>query len=254
MSDYGSVDQRDDVVTVKRPEGTSGIVLVCEHASNHFPPDLEFLGLPPDMRQGHAAWDPGALSVAEALSHLLDAPLVAGGVSRLVYDCNRPPESPSAMLETSEGRDIPGNLGLSYRARTDRVARYYLPFEAAVRETMDAAKARVLVTVHSYTPVFMGERRDVEIGILHDEDRRLADAMLARTAQHTTLHTQRNAPYAPQDGVMHTLRLHGLSRGIPNVMLELRNDLIGTAEAQAEMAGMLAGWITQALAGMEAEA
>lgn len=254
MSDQMPVDQERDVVQVTRAGGASGIVLVCEHASSFIPPELDFLGLTPALRRGHAAWDPGALGVALGLSARLDAPLVAGGVSRLVYDCNRPAEAPSAMLSQSEGQDIPGNIGLTAAARAARVARYYQPFEAAVRDTMDAAKARVLITVHSFTRVFMGEMREVEIGILHDEDTRLADAMLACAAQHTSLRTERNAPYGPEDGVTHTLRLHGLARGIPHVMLEMRNDLIATPEAQTEMAQMLAGWIAQARATVEATA
>lgn len=239
-------------VHVTHGAGASGIVLVCEHASHVIPEELNDLGLPPDMRRGHAAWDPGALGVAQGLSNRLDAPLVAGAVSRLIYDCNRPPEAASAMPDQSEGHDISGNIGLTDTARADRITRYYLPFEAAIRDTMEATAARVLITVHSFTPVFLGQTRDVQIGVLHDTDSRLADAMLACTQRHTALRTQRNAPYGPEDGVTHTLKLHGLSKGIPNVMLEVRNDLIATPQAQADMAQMLAGWITEALVAVEA--
>ncbi|MCV3270790.1 N-formylglutamate amidohydrolase [Roseobacter sinensis] len=251
MSDQRRGIQDDEAVQVIHAAGRSGVVLICEHASHHIPAALDHLGLTEDMRLGHAAWDPGALGVARGLSAALDAPLVAGGVSRLVYDCNRPPKAPSAILEQSEGRDIPGNIGLSHKDRTTRVAQYYLPFEAAVRETMTAAQARVLVTVHSFTPVFMGQRRVVEIGVLHDEDRRLADAMLACSGAHTTFRVERNAPYGPADGVTHTLQLHGIGRGIPNVMLEVRNDLIATPQTQAATARMLAGWITDSLSAVE---
>ncbi|WP_300018315.1 N-formylglutamate amidohydrolase [uncultured Roseobacter sp.] len=254
MTKPGAAQQEDVPVHVLHADGASGTVLVCEHASAFFPPELNALGLPSDMQKGHAAWDPGALAVARRMSERLDAPLVAGAVSRLIYDCNRPPEAASAILDQSEGRDIPGNIGLSGADRADRVVRYYLPFEAAVRDTMDAANARVLVTVHSFTPVFMRQTRDVEIGILHDSDTRLADAMLSTATRHTALHVQRNAPYGPEDGVTHTLKLHGQSRGIPNVMLEVRNDLIATAQQQQDVAEMLVGWVAQALAALEAAA
>lgn len=254
MTKLSAAQQGDVPVQLVHAGGASGTVLVCEHASASFPPDLNALGLSPEMQKGHAAWDPGAFQVACTLSERLDAPLVAGAVSRLIYDCNRPPEAASAILDQSEGHDIPGNIGLSGADRADRVVRYYLPFEAAVRDTMDAANARVLVTVHSFTPVFMGQTREVEIGILHDSDTRLADAMLAIAAEHTALRIERNAPYGPGDGVTHTLKLHGLSRGIPNVMLEVRNDLIATAQQQQELGGMLAGWIAQALAAVEVAA
>ncbi|MEP2641785.1 N-formylglutamate amidohydrolase [Roseobacter sp.] len=252
MSDQNANSHGDAVVQVVHPRGASGIVLVCEHASHVFPPEFDHLGLTADMQRGHAAWDPGAVAVARGMSQQLDAPLVAGAVSRLIYDCNRPPEAPSAMPDSSEGRDIPGNIGLSDDARAARAAQYYVPFEAAVRQTMDAADAQILVTMHSFTPVFKGQQRAVQIGILHDDDTRLADAMLACTKRHTGLVTQRNAPYAPQDGVTHTLKLHGLDRGIPNVMLEVRNDLIATPQAQAGMAQMLSGWLCESIQILEA--
>jgi predicted N-formylglutamate amidohydrolase len=52
---------------------------------------------------------------------------------------------------------------------------------------------------------------------------------------------RRNYPYGPQDGVTHTLKKHGLTRQIANVMLEIRNDLISDADGQAEWAERIAG-------------
>ena len=82
--------------------------------------------------------------------------------------------------------------------------------------------------------------------MLHDSDSRLADAMLACAASHTQADVQRNAPYGPLDGVMHTLDLHGLRQGRMNVMLEVRNDLIATPQSQAAMGDMIATWVADA--------
>ena len=103
----------------------------------------------------------------------------------------------------------------------------------------------MLVTVHSFTPVYKGQTRAVEIGILHDVDARLADAVLQVAAGYNV---QRNAPYGPADGVTHTLRRHALPRRLLNVMLEVRNDLIATSEDCAEMAETLVDWLTRARA------
>ncbi|WP_299963586.1 N-formylglutamate amidohydrolase [uncultured Roseobacter sp.] len=251
MSADQTQNGEEEAVAVLRGQGAAGVVLVCEHAANVFPQDIGDLDVPPEMRSGHAAWDPGALGVATGMSERLDAPLVAGRVSRLIYDCNRPPEAETAILQQSEGMAIPGNIGLSPADRAARVTRYYLPFEAALHRTLDRARAKALVTIHSFTPVFMGKRRDVALGVLHDSDTRLADAMLACAGRHTDLRTERNAPYGPQDGVTHTLRLHGLARGIPNVMLEVRNDLISSPVEEAAMAAMLSGWLMEAMAAIE---
>ena len=104
----------------------------------------------------------------------------------------------------------------------------------------------MLVTVHSFTPVYHGRPRAVEIGVLHDADSRLADALLDTAAAHTTADVQRNAPYGPGDGVLHTLHEHALPHGLLNVMLEIRNDPIADAPAQRSMAYMLAGWRSDA--------
>jgi predicted N-formylglutamate amidohydrolase len=99
---------------------SSDVVLVCEHASNHVPAELFGLGASDETLASHAAWDPGAIEVAEAMALELDATLVAAQVSRLVYDCNRPPEASSAMIAKSEAHRIPGNENLDAQARSRR--------------------------------------------------------------------------------------------------------------------------------------
>ena len=240
------------VAEVINPQGTSDIVLVCEHASAFIPPEFHDLDLSPEARLSHIAWDPGALAVAQAMSAGLDAPLVVQHISRLVYDCNRPPESSRAVPEVSEIFPVPGNTGLTPAQRRDRAARFYVPFRdtlgAFIEQRIAAGRPPVIVTIHSFTPVYQGERREVEIGILHDADALLADAMLARRAAHGGHVVRRNDPYGPADGVTHTIIVHGVSRGLLNVMIEVRNDLIADAASQQRCAGLLAAWVTAALA------
>lgn len=233
-------------VRIVNPTGSSALVLVCEHASAHIPDSYDHLGLPPEAREAHIAWDPGALAVAERMSTRLDATLVAGTLSRLIYDCNRPPDAAGAMPERSEVFDIPGNIGLSDAERTARIEGIYAPFHSAVAESLAQRTAPVLVTVHSFTPTFHGRPRSVEIGLLHDKDARLVDAMLATATQHTPLSVERNAPYGPDDGVTHTLQRHGLPGNRPNLMIEIRNDLITTEAEQNAMGDMFVEWITAA--------
>ena len=222
------------------------IVLVCEHASNVVPSNFNGLGLSRQQLQSHIAWDLGALSTAKLMAKKLDATLVASQVSRLLYDCNRPPESPSAIPLTSENQPIPGNVGLSMEARQQRVTDYYRPFEAAVAKQVSSMDAPLIITVHSFTPVFLGQQRQVEIGVLHDEDSRFADAFLQQVLMDARFNIQRNQPYAPTDGVTHTLKHHALPSGLANVMLEIRNDLIASPTQQQQMAAYLAKHIVMA--------
>ncbi|WP_322096643.1 N-formylglutamate amidohydrolase [Pelagibius sp.] len=247
------------VVDDINPAGQGRVLLVCEHASNTIPPVFADLGLGPDLRESHIAWDPGALPVAKALSAALDARLIAQRVSRLVYDCNRPPQADSAIPEISEIHEIPGNRGLTEAERRARVEQVYEPFRRAVAEALDARQegdsVPVLVTVHSFTPVYEGRRRAVDVGILCDADSRLAEALLAVTARRTDdLAVRLNEPYGPADGVTHTLVEQALPRGLLNVMIEIRNDLIADAPAQQAMGDWLADCIGQALGELGAPA
>ncbi|TYO90463.1 N-formylglutamate amidohydrolase [Oceanicella actignis] len=232
---------------VRNADGLGPVVLACEHASPRIPPEFGDMGLAPEARLSHAAWDPGALAVAEEMSRILDAPLVAGQVSRLIYDCNRPPEAPGAMPAQVERFRIPGNENLTPEARADRTRRIYEPFRDALGAMLDARAPAALVTVHSFTPVWMGRPRDVRLGVLHDEDARLADALLA-ALDAAGAPAARNRPYGPQDGVTHTLRAHALPRGLANVMIEIRNDLIADAQSQRAMAELLSDALRDALA------
>lgn len=238
----------DPVLSVQGSSSGASVLMVCEHASNRIPDWMQGLGLSDEAAQSHAAWDPGALGVAEKLSELLHAPLIAGRISRLVYDLNRPPEAPDAMPEVSEIYDIPGNRNLSQDDRTKRVDGVFRPFRDHLAQEIAARQSlRLLVTVHSFTPVYKGQKRAVELGILHGRDPRFAQAMLDAKPDDFAHKTAINEPYGPQDGVAHTLDLHGTENGLLNVMLEIRNDLITTTDTQTDMAKKLAPWITKTL-------
>ncbi|MEM7733352.1 MAG: N-formylglutamate amidohydrolase [Pseudomonadota bacterium] len=231
---------------VENPNGPHAALLVCEHASARMPASFDGLGLRKEDLDSHIAWDPGALETARHLSTILDATIVHSTVSRLIYDCNRPPDADSAMPARSEETAVPGNTGLTVEEKAERTRQFYRPFEALLSDTLSSRSDQsVLVTIHSFTPIFRGQKRSVEIGILHDDDSRLADALLQVAGG---FRIERNAPYGPEDGVTHTLRQHAMPRGILNVMFEIRNDLIASSEQCESMAQTLAGWLTKAIA------
>ena len=227
--------------------GASPVVIVCEHARHFIPAKYANLGLDDAAAVSHAAWDPGALAVTQRMADNMDAVAVTGTISRLVYDLNRPPSSPEAFRDKSERIDVPGNAGLSPDECAKRAAQIYEPFSQAVSEQLAKNTHPILITVHSFTPVFHGQPRDVEIGILHDSDTRLADVMIKLAAKYTRLKVACNAPYGPEDGVTHTLSKHAIPAGYPNVMLEIRNDLIEETAQQIDIADMLTVWVTDAI-------
>ena len=245
-------------VEVERAGGRAPLVLACEHASCAIPASLRGLGLAPEARRAHVAWDIGAAELARALAARLDAPLVMGRLSRLVYDANRPPEAPDAIPARSEAFAVPGNAGLSEAERRARFERVHVPFHDALARTLAARDARAgapvaLVTVHSFTPVWHGRPRAVELGVLHHGDATLARAMLAAETARGARHAALDEPYSAADGVTHTLALHGAGAGLPAAMIEVRNDLLATEADVARMADRLARTVAAA-AGLDVAA
>ncbi|MGJ3262682.1 MAG: N-formylglutamate amidohydrolase [Salinarimonas sp.] len=240
-------------VEITGTAGAAPIVLVCEHASCAIPADLDGLGLDAQAREAHVAWDIGAAALARRLSQRLEAPLVSGALSRLVYDCNRPLSAPDCIPARSERYDIPGNRDLDDAARRERYVRVHEPFHGALEEICRRQTARCgetisLITVHSFTPVYLGVRRSVEIGFLHHDDPALARAALAAEAARGRYRAALDEPYAASDGVTYTLARHGEAEGRRAVMIEVRNDLIATDEAAERMGDRLAQTLARALA------
>ena len=254
FTDENYAEDNGQVATLVNPQGTSSVLLVCEHASNFIPPEYNALGLADDDQDSHIAWDPGALALSHHLSEMLDARLVHSNISRLIYDCNRPPEALDAMPAASEGRVIPGNEVIDGDERARRIARFYDPFKMLLADTLKSMSGKpVLVTIHSFTPVYHGQARDVEFGILNDEDTRLADLMLEHASAHTKLNVMRNEPYGPQHGVTHTLKQHGVENGYLNVMLEFSNRLLTSNSEQKAIAEMVAALLRDVLAKLNKE-
>ncbi len=238
---------KGDAVILQGGERQGRFVIVCEHGGRELPQELGNLGLNEAELESHVAWDPGAASVASEVARQLDSPLVLQRYSRLVYDCNRPPTSVDAMRVISENTKISGNENLSVEEKLWRTAHIYEPFHAAVSKQLENRENPVLITVHSFTPIYRGQTRDVGVGILHDEDARLADVMLANNKFDETIKVARNDPYGPQDGVTHTLQLHTNKTEILNVMVEIRNDLIDDETSQKHYANKLVETIKAAM-------
>lgn len=234
-------------VTVENAAGRSPILLICEHASSYMPQDYADLGLAPEDRLRHIAWDIGAAELARQLSARLDAPLFLAGYSRLLIDCNRPPGAPSSIPTRSEETDIPGNHGLSADEIARRTAQYFTPFQDRIAAFLDARTAPcIIIGVHSFTPVFRGERRIWHVGVLTGEAVTLGARLIAGLSADPALIVGDNEPYRIEVEEDYTVPVHGDARGIPAALIEVRQDLLGDAEGIAEWAARLAPVLAEA--------
>jgi len=230
--------------TLERPQGRSEFLLICDHASRLVPRSLGSLGLDDTQLASHIAWDIGAAGVAKRLSTALDATLLLQSYSRLVIDCNRPPGSASSIPTQSEYARIAANEGLTTADSAARVAEIFTPYHAAISAVLDqrrvAGTRTLLVTIHSFTPVYLGQTRPWKIGLMYRHEHRLGRALLELLRQDNSLHAGENQPYAISDNTDYTIPVHGEARRLPHVGIEIRQDLITDMHGQQEWATRLA--------------
>jgi predicted N-formylglutamate amidohydrolase len=231
-------------VRVLRPDGHSAFFLTADHAGRAIPRQLGTLGLPQSELERHIACDIGIAGVTETLAQALYATAVLQAYSRLVIDCNRQPGWASSIPRISELTAIPGNEALPPAEREARRRAIFLPYHQRIAELLDrrvaAGHRTVLIAMHSFTPVFKGEIRNIDIGVLYNRDARFANLLLDLLRAEGDLAVGDNAPYAITGTSDYTVPVHGEERGLPHVEIEIRQDLIADAAGQAAWAARLA--------------
>lgn len=238
-------------VEILRPGAPSRFLLICDHASNRVPRALRDLGLDHAALARHIAWDIGAAAVTRGLSLRLDATAILTTASRLVADANRKPHDPGCTPAVSDGTPVPANTGLTEEQRAARVAAFHTPYHQAVGAEIDRREAAgelpIVIAVHSCTPVMQGFVRPWEIGVLWNEDDRLARPLIGALAARGLV-VGDNQPYSGRDPHGYTLHVHAEPRGLAHVLFEVRQDLIDTQHGAERWADILAPALAARLA------
>jgi predicted N-formylglutamate amidohydrolase len=210
-----------------------GLLLICDHASNAVPPELERLGLAPDEFLRHIAYDIGAAEVTRALAGQLQAPAILSGFSRLVIDPNRGADDPTLVMRISDGALIPGNAYIDAAEIARRRTTYWQPYREAISGHIAAMTRQglppIVLSVHSFTPCWRGVPRPWHVGLLWDSDPRLARPLVEGLGREGGLIVGDNEPY---DGALVGDTLDGevTSRGLAGALIEIRQDLIAEPE------------------------
>lgn len=237
---------------ILNPGGTAPFLLTCDHASRAFPSSLAQLGVADWVLDRHVACDIGAEGLTRALSARFDAPAVLAGYSRLVIDLNRHPDDPTAFVRVSDGIAIPGNLGLDAAGRQARIDALFKPYHDAIDRCLDqlehSGQVPALVSVHTCSPVFNRVVRPWHMGIMWDRDPRLAVPLINALQAIDGLCVGDNEPYSGQHPADYTVDTHGEGREIPCVGIEVRQDLVGSADGLDHWAGILGDALERAFA------
>lgn len=240
-------DAAHEIIAESRP---GRWLVTCDHASNAVPDWVGggTLGLPAEEMARHIAHDPGAAGVTRALAAALDSPALLSTFSRLVIDPNRGEDDPTLLMRLYDGTVIPGNRHADAAELAQRLARLYRPYHAAYARLAARRADTVICAIHSFTPQLRGRPpRPWHVGVLHSHrDSRLALPLIARLRAEPDLCVGDNEPYSghlPGDAIDR----HALAHGRPNVLIELRQDLIATPAAQVAWAQRLAPILVQVL-------
>jgi predicted N-formylglutamate amidohydrolase len=225
-----------------------GALIICDHASNAIPPGYGTLGLTPEALNRHIAYDIGAAEVTRAIAAQLGAPAVLSTYSRLVIDPNRGLDDPTLVMRYSDGAIVPGNAYVDAAEIAHRSAQFWAPYRREIDATVDAMVATgeppALISIHSFTPVMRSLARPWKIGLLWDRDQRIPKPLIEALIAEPDLRADEVGDNEPYDGALagDTIDEIATSRGLANVLIEIRQDLIADrngATAWAERIGRM---------------
>ncbi|SMO76238.1 N-formylglutamate amidohydrolase [Paracoccus laeviglucosivorans] len=224
------------------PDRPSRWLVTCDHATNRVPDWINGgdLGIAPEDMARHIAYDVGAAGLTRKLAERLDAPAILSDFSRLVIDPNRGEDDPTLLMRIYDGTVIPANRHADSAERERRLDRLYRPYHDAYDQLADAHPRRAICAIHSFTRQLRGRpRRPWSVGVLYSHvDERVGPALI-RECREMGWITGDNEPYSGHlEG--DSIDRHALAKGRPNVLIEIRNDLIENEEGQALWADRLA--------------
>lgn len=220
-----------------------GLLLLADHATNRLPPEYGDLGLDPAAFRRHIAYDIGIEPLTRLLSAMLGAPAVMSCFSRLLIDPNRGEDDPTLIMKISDGAIVPGNYPMARQEADHRLNHFHRPYHAAVSDAIAAienatGQAPLVISLHSFTPIWKSAVRPWHAGILWDSDPRVARPLIDAIGALPGIVCGDNEPY---DGALRgdTMYRHCMIRGIPHALIEIRQDLIAEEEGVAQWAARL---------------
>jgi predicted N-formylglutamate amidohydrolase len=211
---------------------SAGFVLLADHATNRLPKPGR-LGLAPESFQRHIAYDIGVEDLTRTLAARLGCPAVMSTFSRLLIDPNRGEDDPTLIMRISDGAIIPGNHPITAEEWARRIARYHRPYHQAVSDTLNAVSkasghAPLVISLHSFTPLWKGAPRPWHAAVLWDSDPRASQKLIGELSGIAGVVVGDNEPY---DGALRgdTMYRHCMTTGLPHALLEIRQDEIGSS-------------------------
>ena len=228
-------------VEVVRGSRAAAVFLTCEHASQALPSAWRWPAADRRLIDTHWAYDLGAREVTLELARALDASAVLARFSRLLADPNRDEGHPDVFRLLADGAPVELNAQLDEADKQRRIVGYHRPYHAAVDAELSAVDAPLLFSIHSFTPVYQGQPRDIELGVLFNRDE--ADALHLGAA--LSAHFAKvafNEPWSGRAGLIYSAERHAGKHGRLSLELEVRQDRAVDPVYRAELVRVLAAF------------
>lgn len=216
------------------------LVLTCEHASEAMPDGWRWHAEDLHLRGTHWAFDPGAADLTRELAAATGAGAVLASFTRLLVDPNRPLDSDTLIRLEAEGRPVALNRHVDEGERGRRLS-FWQAYHDAADRLFASSRAPLALSVHTFTPVYEGQRRRVEVGVLFDREERLAEALRARLDA-AGFDARLNEPYSGKEGLIHSVSSHASDHGRRALELELRQDLAVVPRVRARVVEVVKGF------------
>ncbi len=200
------------------------ILIIADHASNYVSKENNKLGLPDSFLNQHIAFDLGVKELSSDLSNRLKCKVIQGKYSRLLIDLNRDLTDPTVIPEIVDRKIIPGNIGLSKSEVKLRVKKIYNKYHQEIDRTIKNEQVKVILSLHSFNPIFKDKKRLLEFGILSNEDKTLSSIIIDQLRLQK-INVGDNKPYKG-DLIGDSMYRHGLRNKLPHALIEVRNDLL----------------------------
>ena len=241
--------------------GNSPVILAGPHNGYAIPPSLHDendrpLGLhtscfdPLSPFKRHEACDWGMIELFGALQDIQKEThqqyhYISGNYSRLICDLSRAAEDSMTPHSSENESPIPLNVDLTEDAIKQRTETFYDPFHDTLKETIQNVRTQfgrvIFIDLHSFTPIWNGQPRDVKIGTLSYRENAIEKhflSFLPMACAAFQFNFGRDEPYnlkeLPPDRNKITQQIR--SYGADYFGLEFRNDILSTSKGVANVA------------------
>ena len=140
---------------------------------------------------------------------------------------NRGKHGPTIIPEIVDRKIIKGNINLTDFDKKKRYLNIYLQYHKKIKKIIKEDNIKILISLHSFNPIFKKNKRKIHFGVLSNQDRRLSEIIIEEMKLRR-LKVGDNEPYVG-NLIGDTMYTHGLKNNLHHSLIEVRNDLLSSS-------------------------